>query len=63
MLNGRYDLIFPFETQVKPMFDLLGTPPEHKKLKVYDSDPAERNDQGDPRLARSLSRASKLSKR
>ena len=38
MLNGRYDLIFPFETHVKPMFDLLGTPPEHKRLKVYDSD-------------------------
>jgi dienelactone hydrolase len=38
MLNGRYDLIFPLETHVKPMFDLLGTPPEHKKLKVYDSD-------------------------
>ena len=38
MLNGRFDLIFPFETHVKPMFDLLGTPPEHKKLKVYDSD-------------------------
>ena len=38
MLNGRYDLIFPLETQVKPMFDLLGTPPEHKKLKVYESD-------------------------
>jgi eukaryotic-like serine/threonine-protein kinase len=38
MLNGRYDLIFPLETHVKPMFDLLGTAPEHKKLKVYDSD-------------------------
>ena len=38
MLNGRYDLIFPLETHVKPMFDLLGTPPERKKLKVFDSD-------------------------
>lgn len=38
MLNGRYDLIFPLETQVKPMFDLLGTPAADKKLFVYDSD-------------------------
>ena len=38
MLNGRYDLIFPLETHVKPMFDLLGTPPAHKRLEVYDSD-------------------------
>ena len=38
MLNGRYDLIFPLETRVKPMFDLLGTPPAQKQLKVYDSD-------------------------
>ena len=38
MLNGRYDLIFPLETHVKPMFDLLGTATEHKKLTVYDSD-------------------------
>jgi dienelactone hydrolase len=38
MLNGRYDLIFPLETRVKPMFDLLGSPPGDKQLKVYDSD-------------------------
>jgi hypothetical protein len=38
MLNGRYDTIFPFELSVKPMFDLLGTPPEKKDLKVYDTD-------------------------
>ncbi len=38
MLNGKYDLTFPFETTVQPMFDLLGTPAEHKRLRVYESD-------------------------
>ena len=38
MLNGRYDMLFPLETTVKPMFDLLGTPPDQKKLNVYDCD-------------------------
>ena len=38
MLNGRYDMIFPYELSVKPMFDLLGTPPEQKELKLYDTD-------------------------
>jgi dienelactone hydrolase len=38
MLNGRYDLTFPFETSVKPLFDLLGTPREHKRLCVYETD-------------------------
>jgi serine/threonine protein kinase/predicted esterase len=38
MLNGRYDTVFPFELAVKPMFDLLGTPPGKKELKVYDTD-------------------------
>ena len=36
MLNGRYDFFFPVETSQKPFFDLLGTPPEHKKMFVYD---------------------------
>ena len=31
MVNGKYDSFFPLETSQKPMFDLLGTPPEHKK--------------------------------
>ena len=35
MLNGRFDFFFPVETSQKPMFDLLGTPPEHKRLCVY----------------------------
>ena len=38
ILNGRYDTIFPYETSIKPMFDLLGTPVEHKELKVFESD-------------------------
>jgi serine/threonine protein kinase/dienelactone hydrolase len=38
MLNGKYDMSFPYETTVKPMFDLLGTPPAQKELKLYDTD-------------------------
>ncbi len=38
MLNGRYDMTFPYETSAKPMYDLLGTPTEDKILKLYDTD-------------------------
>jgi pimeloyl-ACP methyl ester carboxylesterase len=38
MLNGRYDAIYPFDATVKPLFDLLGTPAEHKRLKLYETD-------------------------
>jgi hypothetical protein len=38
MLNGRYDSIFPYETAIKPMFDMMGTPDEHKELKLYETD-------------------------
>jgi len=38
MLNGKYDMTMPFDTAVKPMFDTLGTPKEHKRLVVYDMD-------------------------
>jgi dienelactone hydrolase len=31
MLNGKYDNTFPLETSVRPMFDLLGTPPDQKR--------------------------------
>jgi formylglycine-generating enzyme required for sulfatase activity/tRNA A-37 threonylcarbamoyl transferase component Bud32/dienelactone hydrolase len=31
MLNGRHDNTFPLETAVKPMYDLLGTPPDQKR--------------------------------
>jgi eukaryotic-like serine/threonine-protein kinase len=36
MLNGRYDAAL--DTGTRPMYDLLGTPPEHKRLVLYDSD-------------------------
>jgi len=38
MLNGKYDLTFPFEAEVKPYYDFLGTPEQDKVLKVYESD-------------------------
>jgi dienelactone hydrolase len=38
MLNGRYDMSFPYEFTVKPMFDLLGTADGHKQLKTYETD-------------------------
>jgi cephalosporin-C deacetylase-like acetyl esterase len=38
MLNGRFDLALPYETSARPMYELLGTPAEHKKQVVYDND-------------------------
>ncbi len=38
MLNGRYDNLFDIDEKIKPMFDLLGTPAEHKRLILYDTD-------------------------
>jgi len=38
MLNGRYDLALLLDSEVKPMFELLGTPDEHKHLIVYETD-------------------------
>jgi eukaryotic-like serine/threonine-protein kinase len=35
ILNGELDFFFPVETSQRPMFDLLGTPPEHKKRLVF----------------------------
>ena len=35
MLNGEYDFFFPVETSQRPMYELLGTPPEDKAYKVY----------------------------
>jgi dienelactone hydrolase len=31
MINGEHDIVFPLETSSRPMFELLGTPPEHKR--------------------------------
>jgi len=38
MLNGKYDMTFPYAMTVNPMFDLLGTPRADKVLKLYDTD-------------------------
>jgi hypothetical protein len=38
MMNGRYDTILRFETGIKPMYDLLGTPAEDKALKLFNTD-------------------------
>jgi cephalosporin-C deacetylase-like acetyl esterase len=38
MLNGKYDSIFPLETSIRPMCNLLGTPDDNKDLKLYESD-------------------------
>jgi eukaryotic-like serine/threonine-protein kinase len=37
MLNGKYDMYFPVELSQKPMFRLLGTPQDRKKMLVYES--------------------------
>ncbi len=31
MINGEHDIVFPLETAQKPLFDLLGTAPAHKR--------------------------------
>jgi dienelactone hydrolase len=36
MINGRYDM--GFDSHIKPMFDLLGTPKKDKDWKVYETD-------------------------
>lgn len=36
MLNGELDFYFPPEHSQRPMFDLLGTPREHKKRLTYE---------------------------
>ena len=36
MLNGKYDT--NIDGQIKPAFKLLGTPPEHKRLILYETD-------------------------
>jgi hypothetical protein len=51
MLNGRYDFVKPLETCQEPMFRASGTPEPDKKHILYEKK---------PRLARSLSRPSKV---
>jgi dienelactone hydrolase len=38
MLNGKYDYMFPYETSQKPLLHFLGTPQQHKRLKVFPVD-------------------------
>ncbi|MDW7761388.1 MAG: protein kinase [Acidobacteriota bacterium] len=38
MLNGRYDTNFGLEESIRPMFEFLGTPLEHKRMILYDTD-------------------------
>ena len=37
MVNGRYDDFFPVDTMQIPFFEMLGTPPEHKRHVVFES--------------------------
>jgi pimeloyl-ACP methyl ester carboxylesterase len=37
MLNGRYDFEAPVETAQRPLFDLLGSPAEHKQHTVFET--------------------------
>ncbi len=37
MLNGRLDGFIPPDTHTRPFFDLLGTPPEHKRFVLAES--------------------------
>jgi serine/threonine protein kinase len=36
MIDGRYDFLFPRETTQEPLYRLLGTPKEHKRLALFD---------------------------
>jgi dienelactone hydrolase len=38
MLNGRFDMAFPYETSSRPMLDLMATPEKDKVQKLYDTD-------------------------
>lgn len=37
MLNGEFDATVPYETSQKPLFELLGTSPEDKRIFTYES--------------------------
>ena len=38
MLNGKYDYTSPFDNNVKPFYEFLGTPEKDKKLIPYETD-------------------------
>ena len=37
MLNGRFDFFFPTDSSQDPMFEMLGTPAEHKRRVMYET--------------------------
>jgi dipeptidyl aminopeptidase/acylaminoacyl peptidase len=37
MVNGRFDSIYPVETNQRPMFDLLGSRPGEKQYVIVES--------------------------
>jgi dipeptidyl aminopeptidase/acylaminoacyl peptidase len=37
LVAGRHDFIFPVETSQKPLFNLIGTPPGHKRHVVFEN--------------------------
>lgn len=38
MVNGRYDSRFPMEYYIKPLYEAIDVPPEHKKLAIFEAD-------------------------
>jgi dienelactone hydrolase len=38
MMSGKYDTLIGYENSARPMFELLGTPDENKKIVAYDTD-------------------------
>ncbi len=38
MLNGKYDMLLPYDKAIQPAFKLLGTPEKNKELKLYKTD-------------------------
>ena len=36
MISGKYDSAFPYDTNLKPLFDTLGTAPADKEIKMFD---------------------------
>ena len=37
MIGGKYSQFFPVQTSQKPMYELLGTPRDHKKQYIYEA--------------------------
>ncbi|TVP54291.1 MAG: hypothetical protein EA351_13500, partial [Gemmatimonadales bacterium] len=37
LISGRQDFMIPYEASQRPLFEFLGTPEEHKALKVFEA--------------------------